>query len=142
MCSSFKQLRDEKIQLENILEAESESHVNKLSRELYALRLAQPALAQGAYDPDSQNQSLANSPIHQLNPHANDSRYPSVEVINAALRRENEILRARVVDAEREFVKTSRLNDIYREEIVELRRRVSQRSNIVQRIATYPCFGK
>lgn len=82
-------------------------------------------MAQPVVDPDSLNQSLASSPIQQLNPHANDSRYPSVEVINAALRRENEILRARVVDAEREFVRTSRLNDIYREEIIELRRRVS-----------------
>lgn len=121
MCLQvLKQLRDEKIQLENILEAESESHVNRLSRELSALRMAQPVV-----DPDSLNQSLASSPIQQLNSHANDSRYPSVEVINAALRRENEKLRARVVDAEREFVRTSRLNDIYREEIVELRRRVS-----------------
>lgn len=124
LSRKLEQLRDEKIQLENILEAESEAHVNRLSRELSALRMAQPAVIPGGQDPDSMNQSLASSPVSHFNPHINDPRYPSTDIIIAALRKENEILRAHVVEAEREFLKANRLNDIYREEIVELRRRL------------------
>lgn len=126
------------------MEAESESHVNRLSRELSALRLAQPVpnTGQGVYDPDSQSQSLASSPVQQYNHHPNDTRYPSAEVINAALRQENELLRARVVNAERDFVKTSRLNDIYREEIIDLRRRVSHLSFCLGNYLPMTVFGK
>jgi len=41
-----------------------------------------------------------------------------------AMRRENEQLRNRLVDTEREFIRISRLNEIYREELIQHRRRV------------------
>ena len=39
------------------------------------------------------------------------------------MRRENEALRSKVVDLEREFIRVSRLNDIYREELIQHRTR-------------------
>ena len=50
---------------------------------------------------------------------------PSVETMLESLRRENEQLRNRLVDTERDFIRVSRLNDIYREELIEHRMRVS-----------------
>ena len=41
-----------------------------------------------------------------------------------AKRRENEHLRNRLVDTERDYVRISRLNEIYREELIDHRRRV------------------
>lgn len=49
---------------------------------------------------------------------------PSTDIILEALRRENEQLRTRVVDMERDYVKIMRLNEIYREELIDHRRRV------------------
>lgn len=46
------------------------------------------------------------------------------------MRRENEQLRARLVDTERDYIRVTRLNEIYREELIEHRRRVS--SHLVQ----------
>lgn len=54
-----------------------------------------------------------------------DPHNPSADITTNALRRENEMLRNRLVDTEREFVRMVRLNDVYREELIELRRRVS-----------------
>lgn len=54
-----------------------------------------------------------------------DPRFPSAEVMLNAVRKENEILRSRLVDAEREFIRISRLNDVYREELIDHRRKVS-----------------
>jgi len=54
-----------------------------------------------------------------------DPHNPSADITINALRRENEMLRNRLGDIEREFVRMVRLNDVYREELVELRRRVS-----------------
>jgi hypothetical protein len=79
----------------------------------------------GPYDSDGQIQSIASSPLQHFNPHQHDPRHSSAEVTLNALRRENEHLKARLVDAERDCMRSNRLNEIYREEIVELRRRVS-----------------
>ena len=120
------QLQEEKIELENALEAESESHVNRLSRELSALRLAQqltnqqnggsPTISSTSVNGDgSQSPTLVRLP----NPLA-----PSFEDMLEAMRRENEQLRHRLVDTEREFIRITRLNEIYREELIQHRRRV------------------
>jgi hypothetical protein len=114
------QLREEKIDLENALEAESESHVNRLSRELTTLRLAQQQ------QQASMNGSVSASPEtragSQTFVHAAD---PSSDAMLEAMRRENEQLRNRLVDAERDYIRISRLNEIYREELIHHRRRVS-----------------
>jgi hypothetical protein len=135
------QLQEEKIELENTLEAESESHVNRLSRELTALRVAQaaqllaanqlhqqqnggsPALSGGSgTGTASVNGDGTQSPtlLRLPNPLA-----PSSEDVLEAMRRENEHLRNRLVDTEREFIRITRLNEIYREELIQHRRRVT-----------------
>jgi hypothetical protein len=125
-CHLASQLQEEKIELENALEAESESHVNRLSRELSALRLAQqlsnqqngasPGLAATGVNGDgTQSPTLLRLP----NPVA-----PSSEDMLEAMRRENEQLRNRLVDTEREYIRISRVNEIYREELIQHRRRV------------------
>jgi hypothetical protein len=112
------QLREEKIDLENTLEAESESHVNRLSRELSALRLAQQQQQQGSA-------GNALSPDARGGPQVADPGSPSSEIMLEAMRRENDQLRSRLVDTERDYIRISRLNEIYREELIEHRRRVS-----------------
>ncbi|KAF7323624.1 hypothetical protein MKEN_00583000 [Mycena kentingensis (nom. inval.)] len=104
LSKKLEQLKEEKIELENVLEAESESHVNRLSRELAALRMAQQAggTAQAQAGPAD----------------------PSLEIMLGTLQRENEALRARLADTEREFVRMSRLNEVYREELLEHRNRL------------------
>ena len=110
-------MREEKIELENALEAESESHVNRLSREISALRLAQQQVVNG---------SGSLSPVETRLPAANGNlQEPSAEVMLDAMRRENEQLRTRLVETERDYVRISRLNDIYREELIQHRGRVS-----------------
>ncbi|KAH9174823.1 hypothetical protein EDB89DRAFT_1950769 [Lactarius sanguifluus] len=124
LSRKLEKLQEEKIELENVLEAESESHVNRLSRELSALRLAQQLATQqnggspGAGingDGGTQSPTLLRLP----NPIA-----PSSEDMLEAMRRENEQLRNRLVDTEREFIRISRLNEIYREELIQHRRRL------------------
>ena len=41
-----------------------------------------------------------------------------------AMRAENEALRGRLVDTERDYIRVARLNEIYREELIDHRRRV------------------
>lgn len=109
--------------------------MNRLSRELSALRLAQqlaaanqnggsPALSgsggsggtgTGVNGDGTQSPTLLRLP----NPLA-----PSSEDMLEAMRRENEHLRNRLVDTEREFIRITRLNEIYREELIQHRRRV------------------
>ncbi|OCH91282.1 hypothetical protein OBBRIDRAFT_775434 [Obba rivulosa] len=118
---SASSLREEKIDLENALEAESESHVNRLSREISALRLAQQQT--------QANGSGGGSPVDtRAGLHAflsNKSPLePSAELMLDAMRRENEQLRSRLVDTERDYIRISRLNEIYREELIEHRRRL------------------
>ena len=50
---------------------------------------------------------------------------PSAEMMLEAMRRENEELRNKLVKTEREYIRTSRLNELYREELIQHRRRVS-----------------
>ncbi|KIJ15078.1 hypothetical protein PAXINDRAFT_169284 [Paxillus involutus ATCC 200175] len=118
LSRKLEQLREEKIQLENALEAESESHVNRLNRELSVLRAQQQQMSDAngsvSASPDARTVSLSSY----------DPTAPSAEVMLEAMRRENEQLRNRLVDTERDYVRISRLNDIYREELLEHRRRL------------------
>ncbi|KAI9568040.1 hypothetical protein HD554DRAFT_2102504 [Boletus coccyginus] len=125
LSRKLEQLREEKIQLENALEAESESHVNRLSREISALR-RQAAQAQASASGGEQHAERNGSTTAASFPDAarHDPTAPSVDVMLEAMRRENEQLRTRLVDTERDYVRISRLNDIYREELLELRRRL------------------
>ncbi|KAJ7255379.1 hypothetical protein C8J57DRAFT_1346339 [Mycena rebaudengoi] len=108
LSKKLEQLREEKVELENTLEAESESHVNRLTRELTSLRMAQQHLA-----------AASSSPGAGVGPSD-----PSTEIMLAALQRENEALRNRLVDTERDYVRILRLNEIYREELLEHRNRL------------------
>lgn len=49
---------------------------------------------------------------------------PTFETMLEALRRENEQLRNRLVSTDRNYTRVTRLNDIYREELIDHRRRV------------------
>ncbi|KAF9057140.1 hypothetical protein BJ165DRAFT_10210 [Panaeolus papilionaceus] len=49
---------------------------------------------------------------------------PSADMMLTAMKRENEQLRNRLVDTEREYIRLSRLNEIYREELISHRRRL------------------
>ena len=152
-------LKEDNIQLENTLEAESESHVNRLSRELSALRIAHHQLQQQqqqqnqlpsqSYSPQEpsspslRNNNGSSSAIGFISPGTSpDSRRgprafassgrwgldpgePSAEMMLEAMRRENEHLRNKLVDTERDYIRISRLNEIYREELIVHRRRVS-----------------
>lgn len=110
--------------MENALEAESESHVNRMSRELTALRLAalQNQQAGGA------NGGVSISPDARIGfrsfMSARGPSEPSAEVMLEAMRQENEQLRNRLVDTERDYIRISRLNEVYREELIDHRRRV------------------
>ena len=55
---------------------------------------------------------------------ASDPGEPSSETMLEAMRRENEHLRNKLVDTERDYIRISRLNEIYREELIDHRRRV------------------
>ena len=113
-----RQLREEKIDLENALEAESESHVNKLTRELTALRLAQQQ-QNGSVGLSSETKQGLQNLLGTLDPAS-----PNAETMLDAMRRENDQLRSRLVDTERDYIRISRLNEVYREELIEHRRRV------------------
>jgi hypothetical protein len=115
------QLREEKVQLENVLEAESELHVNRLTRELTTLRRAQQA-AEGT---GNGMESPELRPGFQALLTGTSAPGPSVDILLESLRQENENLRLRFTDMERDYVRVVRLNEIYREELLEHRRRVS-----------------
>lgn len=119
------QLREEKIELENALEAESESHVNRLSREISALRLAQQQQGQPNGAPSgtsSPTETRASVHAYFNGSHISE---PTAEAMLEAMRRENEQLRNRLVSTERDYIRICRLNEVYREELIEHRRRVS-----------------
>lgn len=120
MCGRV-QLREEKIELENALEAESENHVNRLSREITALRLAQQEQVNGSGGGSPIDTRLGLQPFLGYRGPAE----PTAEIMLEAMRRENEQLRNRLVDTERDYIRITRLNEIYREELIEHRRRVS-----------------
>ncbi|KAI0777185.1 hypothetical protein BD413DRAFT_638649 [Trametes elegans] len=134
LSRKLEQLREEKIELENVLEQESESHVNRLSREISALRLAQQQQQQQQQlqaGPSQTNGSGNASPNDsrttgfQLSRLLNGNGFdPAPDTILDALRRENEALRNRLVETEQDFIRISRLNEIYREELIQHRRRL------------------
>jgi len=95
--------------------------VNRLNRELSALRLAQVQQQAAASTSTSPDARAGTSTF--LNGY--DPTAPSPEVLLEAMRHENEQLRNRLVDTERDYVRIARLNEIYREELLEHRRRVS-----------------
>ncbi|KAH9887212.1 hypothetical protein C8Q73DRAFT_794776 [Cubamyces lactineus] len=131
LSRKLEQLREEKIELENVLEQESESHVNRLSREISALRLAQQQQQQQQAGPSHANGSGYASPQDTRLPapqigyllNTNGSA-PAPDTILDALRRENEALRNRLVETEQDFIRISRLNEVYREELIQHRRRL------------------
>ncbi|KAF8067806.1 hypothetical protein FPV67DRAFT_1562066 [Lyophyllum atratum] len=120
LSRKLEQLREEKIDLENALEAESESHVNRMARELTALRLAQ----QGG----TSNSSLSASPETGIGFRSfmsgGNRGDPSAETMLEAMRRENEHLRNKLVETERDYIRITRLNEVYREELIDHRRRL------------------
>ncbi|KAK7047860.1 hypothetical protein VNI00_006188 [Paramarasmius palmivorus] len=113
LLRKLEKLRQDKIELENTLEAEGESHVNRLTRELSLLKAQQAATQTNGHSSSGDHSSDLRSPAD-----------PSNEVMLEALRRENEQLRNRLVDFERDYVRLSRLNEIYREELIEHRTRL------------------
>ncbi|KAI0371295.1 hypothetical protein BV20DRAFT_993518 [Pilatotrama ljubarskyi] len=131
LSRKLEQLREEKIELENVLEQESESHVNRLSREISALRLAQQQQQQQQAGPSLTNGSGNASP-HDARSAGPQLGYllnvngsgPAPDTILDALRRENEALRNRLVETEQDFIRISRLNEVYREELIQHRRRL------------------
>ncbi|KAG6873907.1 hypothetical protein C0995_009687 [Termitomyces sp. Mi166 len=120
LSRKLEQLREEKIDLENALEAESESHVNRLARELTALRQAQNG--------NTSDGSVGASPETGIGlrsfMNGGSAGDPNLETLLEALRRENEQLRNKLVDTERDYIRISRLNEVYREELIEHRRRL------------------
>ncbi|KAG6879994.1 hypothetical protein C0992_008200 [Termitomyces sp. T32_za158] len=120
LSRKLEQLREEKIDLENALEAESESHVNRLARELTALRQTQIGNATDG--------SVSTSPETGIGfrsfMNGGSAGDPDIETLLEALRRENEQLRNKLVDTERDYIRISRLNEVYREELIEHRRRL------------------
>lgn len=104
------------------MEAESESHVNRLNRELSVLRARQRAAEENG-NGNGSLPSVGESVGMGLST-SSDPRYPSAEVMLEAMRKENESLRNRLVDTERDYVRIARLNEVYREELIEHRRRV------------------
>ncbi|KAF7975693.1 hypothetical protein HWV62_8809 [Athelia sp. TMB] len=115
LSRKLEQLREEKIELENALEAESESHVNRLTRELTMLRLAQQ---QHSHSNGSSNTSPGSQSWK------GGFAMPSDATMLEAMRAENEALRGRLVDTERDYIRVARLNEIYREELIDHRRRL------------------
>ncbi|CDO70177.1 hypothetical protein BN946_scf184774.g5 [Trametes cinnabarina] len=132
LSRKLEQLREEKIELENVLEQESESHVNRLSREISALRLAQQQQQQQQQGGPSYANGSGNVSPHDVRPPAAQYGYllngastdPAPDTILDALRRENEALRSRLVETEQDFIRISRLNEVYREELIQHRRRL------------------
>lgn len=118
-------MKEEKINLERVHEEESEAQVNRLARELAVLRLRQHQQLQqanGAED-DKGKRSTAGS---STSPQVSGTLFsdPSTDVLLTALQKENESLRSRLASTEQEFIRLTRLNEIYREELIQHRRRV------------------
>ncbi|KAG1771817.1 hypothetical protein EDD22DRAFT_947811 [Suillus occidentalis] len=98
LSRKLEQLREEKIQLESALEAESESLANRLSWELSALRLQQQQQQQqqtGANGIAASPDHSAGGPMFMAD---RDPMIPSAEFLLEAMRRENKQLRNRLVE--------------------------------------------
>jgi len=86
---------------------------------MHALRLAQ----QGG----NSNGSVSGSPETGLgfrSPVSGNPQDSGPETMIEAMRRENEQLRSKLVETERDYIRISRLNEIYREELIEHRTKV------------------
>ena len=125
-------MREEKINLERAHEEESEAHVNRLARELAALRSLQQqnqsvhsngngwGLEDGAHASGSSSAGVGSSAAE-----SSSVLDPSTSVLLDALKKENERLRTRLATAETDYIRVTRLNETYREELIQHRRRVS-----------------
>jgi hypothetical protein len=96
-----------------------------MARELTALRMAQQ---QQYHNGGTSNSSVSASPetgmgFRSFMSSAHPSE-PSAETMLEAMRRENEQLRNKLVDTERDYIRITRLNEVYREELIEHRSRV------------------
>ncbi|PLW19487.1 hypothetical protein PCANC_08748 [Puccinia coronata f. sp. avenae] len=130
LTRKLEKLRAEKAELENVLEAESESLVLRLQRQLSLLMQQQQQSSQSGPTPAAPNSSTApNSPSATIAPNLNalinnpHPLNPSPATLIEVLKTENSNLRNRLVDTEREFIKTSRQNEMYRSELIALRQR-------------------
>ncbi|KAH9463834.1 hypothetical protein Pst134EA_033511 [Puccinia striiformis f. sp. tritici] len=126
LTRKLEKLRAEKAELENVLEAESESLVLRLQRQLSLLiqqQSSQPGSSSTAPNPTS----APNSPSTTMAPNLNSliinphPLNPSPATLIEVLKSENSNLRNRLVDTEREFIKNSRQNEMYRSELITLR---------------------
>ena len=106
--------------------------MNRLNREISALRLAAAQNGTNGGDGTGSNGGSTSGLVDELAEFRTRRRGsltgisagPNTDVVLEALRRENEQLRARAADMERDYVKLMRLNEIYREELIDHRRRV------------------
>ncbi|KAG8954843.1 hypothetical protein FRC04_010326 [Tulasnella sp. 424] len=130
LSRKLEKLKEEKVELENLLEAENEAHVNRLSREISALRAAhvQQQPSHQTTDNRSPSSSTAAGKRPSTNGHTNsvasNPSMPSQNLMLEAMRRENQELRNRLVEFERGYIRVTQLNDVYREELITLRRRL------------------
>lgn len=109
-------------------EEEEEAKVNRLARELAVLRVRQhqaQAQAQSTID-DSPVAGPSSGIAASMNGHAANGAppSPSTTVLLDTLKKENDNLRERLGTVETEFVRLTRLNEVYREELIQHRRRV------------------
>lgn len=106
--------------------------MNRLARELAVLRVRQHQAQQSQQMngpgsvAESETVAGSSSGISAPNVSANGvgPPDPSAEVLLNALKKENENLRARLGTVEREYVRLTRLNEVYREELIQHRGRV------------------
>ncbi|GAA94726.1 uncharacterized protein L969DRAFT_94645 [Mixia osmundae IAM 14324] len=156
LTRKLEKLRAEKAQLECTLEAEGEMLVNKLQKQLQALMLQQQSSAAANKDaasasvspvieqsetlpprqfplsPQSQDRSRTQSTAQDgpdlsvLMASPQDLLNPSVSRLNEVLRDENTSLRNRLAESEQALIRTMRFNDVYRSELIELRRRAGK----------------
>lgn len=129
LTRKLEKLRAEKAELENVLEAESESLVLRLQRQLSQLMQQQNQQQQPASIPSAS--AASNSLISPTSPSAgatalltnSDPLNPSPATLIEILKTENATLRNRLVNTEREFIKTTRQSEMYRSELIALRQR-------------------
>ncbi|EJT99409.1 hypothetical protein DACRYDRAFT_110132 [Dacryopinax primogenitus] len=134
LSRKLEQLSQEKVDLENAMEAENEAHVLRLQRELAALRAQQ--LAQGTSAPASAEGSEPISPVEgpallavkdgkeRPGRDENATPGPSMQAVVDALRRENDGLRNRLHETETDYIRLSRTLSAYKDELVTLRRQL------------------
>ncbi|KAI8455298.1 hypothetical protein BY996DRAFT_4580962 [Phakopsora pachyrhizi] len=128
LTRKLEKLRAEKVELENVLEAESESLVLRLQRQLSLLMQQQQ---QNGNQSSATNPHSATSPTSPSGPlptttssslvSSSHPLNPSPTALIEVLKSENSNLRTRLVDTEREYIKTTRQNEMYRSELIALR---------------------